>query len=103
MKVVLYTQVYENYAVRADGSLGTGFEAYWKAKGGSEYVVKNVDESRANDIIDAASAKIECDTDAYRETVIFAEVVSNDYLTDYERQQLEYDGRIVYPAVEVEV
>ena len=102
-KIVLHTQVYENYAIAADGTLGTGADAYWKAKGGSEYVVKNIDESRADDIIVAASAKIECDNDAYRETVIFAEVVADDYLTEFERDQLEYDGRIVYPAVEVEV
>lgn len=102
-KLLITTQVYENYAVYADGTLGTGANAYWKAKGGSEYVVKNVDETRIDYIIAAASKKIECDNDAYRETVIHTEVVEDDFLTEFERDQLEYDGRIAYPAVEVEV
>ncbi len=42
-KLLITTQVYENYAWREDGSLGTGADAYWKAKGGSDYVVLNID------------------------------------------------------------
>ena len=41
-KLLISTQVYENYAWREDGSLGVGVDAYWKAKGGSDYVVKKI-------------------------------------------------------------
>jgi hypothetical protein len=102
-KLLITTQVYENYAVYADGTFGTGANAYWKPKGGNDYVVKNVDETRIDDIIVAVSEKIQCDNDAYRETVMYAEVVEDDFLTDFELSQLEYDGRIAYPATEVEV
>ena len=40
-KLLITTQVYENYAWDENGNLGKGADAYWKAKGGSDYVVKN--------------------------------------------------------------
>ena len=40
-KLLITTQVYENYAWNEDGSLGTGDNAYWKAKGGNDYVLPN--------------------------------------------------------------
>ena len=49
-KLLIQTQVFENYAWREDGSLGVGAEAYWKAKGGSDYVVRNIDVNRAAEI-----------------------------------------------------
>ncbi len=103
-KLLIQTQVMENYAWREDGSLGVGADAYWKFKGGSDYVVKNVDECDMIDVIvDRVRAKVECDNDAFREYIVGYRVVSNDYMTEFERQQLEWDGRIAYPAVEVEV
>lgn len=103
-KLLISTQVYENYAWGEDGTLGTGADAYWKAKGGNDYVVKNVDEYDMVDIIvDRVRGKIECDNDAFREYVIGWKVVADDYLTAFERDQLEYDGKIAYPAQEVNV
>jgi hypothetical protein len=103
-KLLISTQVYENYAWGEDGTLGTGADAYWKAKSGNDYVVKNVDECDMVDIIvDRVRGKIECDNDAFREYVIGWKVVADDYLTSFERDQLEYDGKITYPAQEVNV
>jgi hypothetical protein len=46
----------------------------------------------------ALRGQIEEDNDYFRNTIIGWEVVSDDYLTDFERSQLEYDGSITYPA-----
>ena len=102
-KIVLWTQVYENYAWNEDGSLGKGDDAYWKAKGGSEYVVKNVDVNRAAEIATWAAGQIEQDNDAFREYVIHWEIVEDDYLTEFERDQLEYEGKITYGPHELTV
>lgn len=103
-KLLITTQVYENYAWGEDGTLGTGADAYWKAKGGNDYVVRGVDACDMLDVIvDRARAKIECDNDAFREFVIDYKVVADDHLTWFEQSQLDYDGRIMFPAVEVEV
>jgi hypothetical protein len=101
-KLLIQTQVYENYAWREDGSLGTGPDAYWKAKGGNDYVLKNFrDFSRVTEVVMALRSKIEQDDDAFREHIIDWEIVADNYLTWFEKSQLEYDGKITYPAREV--
>jgi hypothetical protein len=102
-KLLIQTQVYENYAWREDGTLGTGDDAYWKAKGGSDYVVRNIDINCVQEIADRACAEVEQNNDAYQESVISWQVVEDDYLTEFEQSQLEYEGRIRYPAHELAV
>lgn len=94
-KLMITTQVYENYAC------SEGLAPYWKAKGGNEYVVKNIDPNRAADIVNWACGEVEQDTLAFQETVIHWQVVEDDHLTDFERSQLEYEGKIIYPAQEL--
>jgi hypothetical protein len=101
-KLLIQTQVYENYAWNEDGSLGTGAAAYWKAKGGNDYVLKNFqDFSRVTEVVMALRSQIEQDNDAFREHIIDWEIVADNYLTWFEKSQLEYDGKITYPAREV--
>jgi len=103
MKLLLTTQVYENYAWNEDGSIGTGADAYWKAKGGSEYVVKNFkDNARLTEAVMALRPQIEQDNEYFREHLIDWVVVTDDYLTEFELNQLEFDGKITYPAKELE-
>ena len=102
-KLLIVTQVYENYAWDDDGVLGTGENAYWKAKGGDEYVVPNFTAfDRVTEVVMALRSKIEADTDAYREMIVDFEIVADDYLTEYEKNQLEFDGKILFPAKELE-
>ena len=103
MKAIFTTQVYENYAWREDGSIGTGEDAYFKPKGGDEYVVKNVDKSQMLRILKEVKAQIEVSNDYFRETVVDFVLVEDDYLTEYERSQLEWDGSIVYSPKELEM
>ena len=103
-KLLISTQVYENYAWREDGSLGVGVDAYWKAKGGSDYVVKNLTSlvlTTIRDLVDTVRPQVEQANDAFREHIISWEVVADDYLTEFERSQLEYEGKITYPAQEL--
>ena len=104
MKLLLTTQVHENYAWQEDGSIGTGENAYWKAKGGSEYVVKNVDPLKVapGSIVDSVRNQVEEDNEYFREYITDWELVPDDYLTDFERSQLEYEGQIDHPAKELE-
>ena len=101
-KLLIQTQVYENYAWDENGNLGTGDKAYWKAKGGSDYVVKNFKKfNKVTETVMALRSKIEQDNDAFREHIIGWEVVADDYLTEFERSQLEYEGKITFPAHEL--
>lgn len=107
-KLLIITQVYENYAWNEDGSIGKGAEAYWKAKGSNEYVIKDFlpcglhsfEQSAAMAVM-ALREKIEEANDYMTETIVDYQLVADDYLTDFERDQLEYDGKITYPAKEL--
>lgn len=103
MKAIFTTQVFENYAWREDGSIGTGDDAYFKPKGGDEYVVKNVDKSQMLRILKEVKAQVEVSNDYFKETVVDFMLVEDDYLTEYERSQLEWDGCIVYSPKELEM
>ncbi len=103
-KLLISTQVFENYAWDENGNLGTGANAYWKPKGGSDYVVKKFkDFNRVTETVMALRSQIEQDNDAFREHIIHWEVVADDYLTEFERDQLEYEGRITYGPHELTV
>ena len=102
MKVFVFTQVHENYAWREDGTIGTGAEAYWKAKGGNEYVITGIwDEEEATVAVMAMRDQIETANDYMTETIIDYQLADNEDLTPFEKDQLQYEGRIVYPAKEL--
>jgi hypothetical protein len=93
-KLLITTQTYENY--------GDIVQPYWKPKGGSDYVVKKFkDLSKVTETVMALRGQIECDNEHYRETIINFEVVADDYLTEFEQDQLEYEGKIRFPAKEL--
>ena len=103
-KLLIQTQVFENYAWNEDGSLGIGVDAYWKAKGGSDYIVRNVDECDMIDVIvDRVRGQIEMDNEAFREYIIGYRIVADDFLTEFEQSQLKWEGRIMFPAQELVV
>jgi hypothetical protein len=100
-KLLITTQVYENYG--AHDWDGTGeVPQYWKAKGGNDYVIKNfTDFGSVTETIMAIRSKIELDDSFCRENIINWEIVSDDYLTEFERDQLEYEGKITYSPLEL--
>ena len=94
-KLLIQTQVYENY--------GDAAKPYWKAKGGGDYVIKNFKKfNKVTEVVMAVRGQIEQDNEFYREHIIGWEVVADDYLTEFERSQLEYEGKITYPANEIQ-
>ena len=99
MKLLITTQVYENYGAHDWDGVGA-CPQYWKAKGGSDYVVKRF-KGDATTAVMALRGQIEQDNDAYRESIINWEVVADDYLTEFEQSQLDYEGKITYPSKEL--
>lgn len=92
-KLLITTQVYENYGAHDWDGKGE-CPQYWKAKGGSDYVVLSVDVNRAAETAEAVRSQVECNNEGFREHIIGWEVVADDYLTEFEQSQLEYDGKI---------
>jgi hypothetical protein len=94
-KLLIITQVYENY--------GSAEKPHWKAKGSSDYVVKNFNGnySKALAVVNTVRSQIEQDNEYLHEYIIGWDIEADDYLTEDERMQLKYEGKIVYPAKEL--
>ena len=88
-KLYIFTQNYENY--------GSEEIPRWKAKGGSDYFVYDFDGDEATTIM-LVRDQIECDNPFYRSQIAGWEVVPNDYMTEFEKDQLDYEGSIRFPA-----
>ena len=104
MKLMIQTQVQENYG--AHDWDGTGAcPQYWKFKGGNDYsyalgaYLRNP-EALA-ELVEAFRGQIDSDNEGYREYIIGWSVEADDYLTDFEQSQLEYDGEIKYRTTEL--
>lgn len=100
MMLVIRTQYMENYG--AHDWDGTGeCPQYWKAKGGSEYKITgvplNIDYAEV-----VSAADVEKNNDYCREYILDWSLESDDYLSWFEKSQLEYDGEIACREPEIE-
>ena len=101
MKLLITTQNLENYGAHDWDGIGE-CPQYWKAKGGSDYVVKNFTNfNNTTEVVMALRGQIEEDSEYFRSSIINWEVVADDYLTEFEQDQLNYEGKIQFFAKEL--
>jgi hypothetical protein len=106
MKLMITTQVQENYGAHDWDGEGACPQR-WKFKGGNDYSydlgshVRNT-EALA-ELVQAIRDQIECDDIGYREYILGWSVESDDYLTDFEQSQLNYEGKITYRTQELKL
>ena len=106
MKLMITTQVQENYGAHDWDGEGACPQR-WKFKGGNDYSyalgchVRNT-EALA-ELVQALRDQIECDNEGYREYILGWSVEADDYLTDFEQSQLEYEGKITYRTQELKL
>ena len=106
MQLLITTQTQENYGAHDWDGEGA-CPQYWKFKGGQDYkyslgsTLRNADTIQ--EIVEYFRPRIEEDNEYYRNHIIGYEVVADDYLTEFEQSQLEYEGRIAYPATRLEL
>jgi hypothetical protein len=104
MKLVIITQTRENYGAHDWDGVGT-CPQYWKNKGGSEYIVDDIEHFVAIDddffakniksiVYDYIAPKIEEKSDYFEESIINYSIEDNDYIPEFEKSQLEYEGFI---------
>jgi hypothetical protein len=86
------TQNYENY--------GSEDEPYWKPKGSSDYFIPNFNgtQEQAIEVVNSMADKIEYANEYATSTILCVEVVADDYMTEFEQDQLDYEGKIRFPA-----
>ena len=92
MMLVIRTQFMENYGAHDWDGEGA-CPQYWKMKGGSEYKVTNVPLNIDYQEV-VAMANVEKNNDYCREYILDWSLEADDYLSWFEKSQLEYDGAI---------
>ena len=105
MKLHIYTQDQENYG--AHDWDGTGeCPQYWKFKGGEDFFVplgNNVNSEKATAIVLAIRDDIEENSYYFRRQIVGWQIVADDFMTEFEKSQLEYEGEIRYTAKVLEL
>jgi len=87
-KLYFYTQEYENY--------GTPDEPYWKAKGGSDFIIEASEWTE--EMIETITDLVTFTNPMYESSLIGYQEVCAEFKTDFEQSQFEYEGFIQYPA-----
>jgi len=105
MKLLITTQYMENYGAHDWDGEGA-CPQYWKMKGGSDYFYMldgfnaqhEFADKRLEMIVDSLRSQVEWSDDGSRSYIVGYEIVADDYMTEFERDQLEYEGEIRHPA-----
>lgn len=102
MKMIVYTQVYENY--------GSASGPIWKTKGRKEYIIGRFAcnditskcwAQRASVILMTASSIINKKNYKFNEHIIDWELLPNDHLTENECNQVESERKVQTPAEDI--
>ena len=89
--IIIRTQYRENY--------GTADEPYWKFKGETNYTVTNtpdLSEEEVTAFVMATRSNIEYNETFSEEYITDWFTAKEDYLSEFEKSQLEFDGEILY-------
>jgi hypothetical protein len=97
MKLHIITQYMENYGAHDWDGEGECPQR-WKMKGGEDYFILNVDADEADAAIAQVRGDIEWNDIGSRQYIIGYGIVADDFMTEFEISQLEYDGKITCPA-----
>jgi len=92
MMLVIRTQYCENYGAHDWDGEGE-CPQYWKFKGGSEYKVLGVPLNVDHQAV-VSAAGVEYSSNFAKEYIVDWTVESDDYLSWFEKSQLEFDGEI---------
>jgi len=96
MILVIDTQFQENYGAHDWDGEGACPQR-WKFKGGSSYKVINVPNNLSMEqVVNMVSGDIVQDSDYAREYILGYRMEADDYLSEFEKSQLEYEGSITY-------
>jgi hypothetical protein len=95
MMLVIETQYLENY--------GTETEPYWKFKGGDMVKVLNVPLNiDYSAVVDMVSPQIEYKNAFAEKYILGWGLEPDDFLSPFEKGQLDYDGEIAYKEPEID-
>ena len=102
MKLHIVTQYMENYGAHDWDGQGECPQR-WKMKGGEDYFYQLGNEVPSDEhlaeLVAVLRSRVEWSDDGSRSYIVGYGVVADDYMTEFEKSQLEYEGEIRHPAV----
>ena len=102
MKLHITCQYEENYGAHDWDGEGS-CPQHWKMKGGEDYFYQlgayEPSAEHLAELVTVLRTRFEWSNVGSRQYMVGYGVVADDFLTEYERSQLEWDGEIVHPAV----
>lgn len=98
--LVIRTQFMENYGAHDWDGEGE-CPQYWKMKGGSEYKVTNIPLNIDYQEV-VSMANVEKNNEYVREYILDWSIEGDDYMSWFEKSQLEYDGKVACPEPTVD-
>ena len=102
MMLVIDTQYMENYGAHDWDGKGE-CPQYWKMKGGSSYKIVGIPAgTELQTVLELVTPEIERDNDYCREYIIGTHGEADDWLSEFERSQLEYEGEIQFKEPTIE-
>ena len=106
MKLHITTQYMENYGAHDWDGEGECPQR-WKFKGGQDYFYPLGNSGRSAEalaeLVEYFRKQVEWSDDGSRSYIVGYGIVEDDFLTEFERSQLEYDGVIAYPSTVLKV
>jgi hypothetical protein len=97
MKVVIHTQHYENYGAHDWDGEGE-CPQYWKAKGGLAFQVTGVSsDCDVDTVVEYVHDKVSFRNEGFESQIVGVTLEADDWMSWFEKSQLEYDGSITYP------
>lgn len=111
MKIVITTQFRENYGAHDWDGVGE-CPQYWKFKGGSEYIIEDVQQHvKLNDffgkkcemIVDSIRPKIEHKSEYAEEYILGWSIEEDSYMSEFEQSQMKYDGVITHKEPRLDI
>ena len=112
MKLVIITQVRENYGAHDWNGVGS-VPHYWKDKGGSQYILDDLEHyisindefftKKVRMLVEEMLPNIESFSDYMTESIIDYSMEDDNFQPEYERQQLEHEGFIRYYEPRIDI
>ena len=102
MILVISTQHYENYGAHDWDGVGA-CPQYWKAKGGDEIMITDVDTGlyTADQIVEMVRGDIEMRNEGFECTIIGYGFQEDGYMSWFEKSQLDYEGKVTHPETRI--